>query len=192
MTTFLSQAARRALSVLGLTLCLSFTAHADKKIAGDLKLTSKPITSSELGDPGSLLSLKVVVQNGRDIDLPVRLIATKDRRLVVVPLARAYRNSEDQPTYEFELTSPIAELRYQFSLATSAQQAISTPLVEVRRSCLPNLTLVDPKADAPKDVGEKLKSLAVASRALELELDQYGSVMNQLTALKTLLPGGDS
>jgi hypothetical protein len=180
----------RCLRALGAAMVLAFLAllplpaFSQMTYSGPVEMYAENIDLYNLALPGTPFTVKVKLGNTRDTERRLRAIVVRDGRLAdVPPLKAAYLDEYDQPTYELQIFSPLAELSYQFVLYNPDGTFSTTPRHTVRRQCIPFIDIEQITLE-PKSQGEaRLDALVKLSRGLEREVAAYDTAVKLLQGM---------
>ncbi|MBN8548591.1 MAG: hypothetical protein J0M12_04670 [Deltaproteobacteria bacterium] len=137
--------------------------------------------------PGTPFVIKARLSNTKDTERRMRAFVVRDGRVSDVAPLKAYLDENDQPTYEIQMHSPLAELSYQLILYNPDGSFSSSPRVSLRRPCVPYIDLSKVKLE-PKSQGEaRLETLIKLSRGLEREVAGYDASLKILEDLSERL-----
>lgn len=154
--------------------------------APSIKLLATEISPSELPDPGVPMVIKARLTNTRTLKYVVRAMIVRDGRLAEVPTLKSYLNEKDLPTYEFQLSAPLAELTYRFIAYQDGGPTIASPQYAVRRKCLPSLELTEPTIQSEEPT-QQLRETFLKASSLAEEIEGYEHARLQLEELQKLL-----
>jgi hypothetical protein len=148
-----------------------------------------PTEANDLPSPGDPLIVSVVVNNTKSVDLPLRALFVIDGNLTPVALKRAYLNRFDEPTYEFELPSPVAEMSYQFVLPQDNAAPITTKRFIVQRECVPRELDLLPQIETTSDGSARMRLQIEKSESLRIEIRRYEQLLSLLDEIDKLTDG---
>lgn len=159
----------------GITAANSSTSAVSQGTVVDsqIKISHTPLTPDTLPFPGQPIDINVLLSGTGDFRSRLRGFAVIDGRILEVSPTRAFLNDYDQPTYEFSLISPLAEISYHFVLELGDGQFVASPRYTVRRSCIPKIEpadLVDANSLQPRD---QVGALLEQSTLLNFDLQSY-------------------
>lgn len=177
----------RALGVIVLLAFLALVptpAFSQMTYSGPVEIYAEHVDLHNLPLPGTPFTVKVKLGNTRDTERRLRAIVVRDGRLAdVPPMKAAYLDEYDQPTYELQIFSPLAELSYQFVLYNPDGTFSTTPRHTVRRQCVPFIDIEKITLE-PKSQGEaRLDALVKLSRGLEREVAAYDTAVKLLQSM---------
>ena len=142
--------------------------------------------ASQLPAPGSQLELAVVLKNTKEVDRKLRVFMVKDGQMMNFSLASAKYSLQEEPTYTFQVSSPLGELFYQFVLSNPDGTYSISERYFIRRNCIPNIEPAPSKVSNQAQGDKGLQELAAQRAALARDIESYESVralLNQLTKL---------
>jgi hypothetical protein len=137
--------------------------------------------------PGTMVPVRVSLKNTRDSDRKLRGFFSIDGRVMEIALEGARFSEAEEPTYEFQIPSPVAQVTYQFVLYNPDQTFVVTPRYVVKRSCTPDLALAAESVDAKLKGDKKITALISTSKGLERDIESYEHVLKLLDEIKGLL-----
>lgn len=164
----------------------------------------KHIQPKEIPPPGAPMSFEVELVNSPEARRPLRMYAVRDGRAIEATIAEATYNSKERPTYTFEISAPIVEIRYQFFLgeppapaddkAPRSETVIESPEYTLQRPCVPasalhNVTTSETATKEILDASQDLKSIIIKSRQIEEEgaaLEQARIQLEQILKVTSL------
>jgi hypothetical protein len=157
--------------------------------SGKADIIHDPILASELPAPGSAMQLKVKLTNTRDTERKLQALITADGRLYELAPTKSYLDEFDQPTYEFDLYSPLAEISYQFILSNPDKSHVVSDRFQLRRSCIPRIDTSG--LDLEKGQGEeRLHALVKTAEGLSREIATQETAQKLVDELLANLGGG--
>jgi hypothetical protein len=137
--------------------------------------------------PGKPLVLSAELQNTRDFNLPVRLLAVRDGKLYEVAVPRGVLSVQDRPQYQVSLPAPLAEISYQFIVSLPDGNTASSKRYIARRSCLPDTVPAEGEIQEDLEGSERFNQLLVDNKRLEREIDNLERAASELDALSELI-----
>lgn len=168
--------------------------------------TLKHTQPKAIPPPGTPITFEVELVNSPEARRPLRMYAVRDGRAIETTIPEATYNIKERPTYSFEITAPIVEIRYQFFLGEPPaptddktqrnETIIESQVYSLQRPCVPasalhNVTTSETAAKEIIDASQDLKSIIVKSRQIEEEgaaLEQARVQLEQIlkiTAIST-------
>lgn len=159
------------------------TVFAQAAVAGPVEIFPEQLNLQTLPLPGAPIIVKAKLSNTKDTERRLRALVVRDGKLSDVAPLKSYLDEYDQPTYEMQFFSPLAELSYQFVLYNPDGSFSTTPRLSVRRNCIPFIDLNKIKLE-PKSQGEaRLEALVKLSRGLEREISTYDVALKIIDSL---------
>lgn len=143
----------------------------------------------ELPYPGQPITLMARLTNTRETGRPLRVALVKDGKFLDLDAKEAYLDENDRPTYKAVIPAPIGDMSYQFILYAPDGTALISSRYQVRRNCLPNISLAE--GEVPADVRgvERLRRLYLESEALKNDLIGYEQVLKVVAELQEAVKG---
>lgn len=150
-------------------------------------IVSQPLVADKLPEPGNRMTVSFTLSNTRQLVRTVRALVSRDGRMVEVPVTKSYLNEKERPTYEFEITAPIAELSYRFIAYEDGKPALISQEFAVRRKCLPSLELTDLNINTDNTPSQQIKEMFLKAGELGDEIEHYEKALQHLATLQKLL-----
>ena len=199
----IAAAARASLLVGALSISLgSFFVPLSPAIAAPpalqkkaLSLSHPPADPKTLPPPGSKLKLTTFLNGSQRFEQPMRILATRDHKLLDIWLPTGRLDMAERPYYETEIHAPEHRLSYRFMWYSPDGTTVTSPEYTVERSCRYPLTQI-PSDEAMYDSTEKgeaaeTERLFHISEALNREITAYqeatrllGELRNKFNALQ--------
>lgn len=121
---------------------------------------------------GEMLVLKIFLKKSKVIDLPIRLVAVLDDKLIDVPFQSGTLTSDDKAAYTIEIPSPVKYIKYQFVGLNEDKKLFSSSWYSINRGCNLNTTPISVSADELQ-YNDNLDELFRTSQMLEHEIKAY-------------------
>lgn len=178
----------RFLKLCALALTLFTTSLA---VAEELSIFHDPPAGGDISELGSTITLTAVVKGTRDFSYPGKLFLVRDGRLMEVPLQGTI-DTRDRVTYSAEVTVPVAEMSYYFSVfPPDGAPMISSIRYAVRRPCLPSIEFAPPIQTESEEVNANpVRAAHEQAIALQNDITQLEAVIASLDAIKVVLKRG--
>lgn len=160
----------------------------DAKMAAPI-LVHQPIPMGKLPPPGAAIKLKVQVQNVHGPQLKARAFVVRDGRLLDVALTTLELDDAENVTYSADVNAPLVDISYQFIVYNNNGPVAASPRYSARRECLPKIDLINIETPTSPSLQEKVEALIRQSKSLEVELNTFERVLQQLDQLTALTKG---
>jgi hypothetical protein len=156
--------------------------------AKQLEIGHKVPSAKSLPSAAIMMPLVVELKGTKSIDQKIRLVGSRDGKLIDIVFPRGTLNVADVPTYKLDIPAPIAMLSYQFVIHQPDGTLTSTPQFTLKRSCIQTFK-VD-VADTQKDSSFKrdVATLVAKARTLEQETSNLDTALRLLDEIKSNLP----
>lgn len=154
-------------------------------VFADVVIQHTPALPKDLPAPGGTVSISVSLAGTKDLNQPLKAYIVRDGQVTELVDREATFDQNDQPSYQFSFTAPLAELTYQFVLFQKGGTPKASDRFSIRRPCLPAVSVmeIDPKASE----GARLQGLAISSDQLLKYLANQDEALRLLDELKGLL-----
>lgn len=172
-------------TILGFSLLRTTSVAAQEK---PIEVVHKPLSTSSLPTAASTMPIIIELRNTKSTDRKIRLIGTRDGKLLDIVFPSGTLNMADAATYKLDVPAPIALMSYQFVVHQPDGSLTTTGRYVVKRPCIQTFK-VDP-AEGQKDGAFKREvgTLVSKSRTLEQETANLETAQKLLEEIKTLLP----
>jgi hypothetical protein len=157
--------------------------------APPVQVVHRPPDLQNLAPTVAWLPVVAELRNTKDVGLKVRLVGSRDGRLIDITLPKGNLNVNDYPEYRVEIPAPVAAMSYQFvvhqpdgSLATSQRFAI-------RRACVQNYRIEIPDNGGDVEFKRSVGELVSRAKSLERETLQLDASLKVVEELKKNIPG---
>jgi hypothetical protein len=162
------------------------TTSAAAATQSEIEIHHKAPLGQELPAPAQMMTIGVELKNTKSTELKVRLIASRDGKLLDVAFPPGFLNEIDNPLYQLKIPAPSAFLSYQFVVHESDGSLSTSQRFVVQRACVPKLA-VDVPSDIPDAVFRKeVSDLLVKAKQRERDTQNYDTALALLTDLKSL------
>lgn len=137
--------------------------------------------------PASMMSLEVRVSNTKATDLKIRLVASRDGKLLDIALPSAVLDASDVPVYKAEIPAPLAYLSYQFVIQRPDGTFDTTKRFVLKRPCIQNFTVAKATQGADADFKNAVNQLVSQAKSYERDTSNYETSLKLLDKLCALL-----
>lgn len=163
------------------------TASPAQADAGKITITHIPPQAQYLPHPSRIMELTAHLDGSKETNLPLRLVAVLDGRLLDTIAIESVWDYQDKPTYSFQLPAPQEEISYQFILLQNQEVITVSPRYRVRRTCKPDLEVVKNGVDEEQPLGSQSLKLYEITQKLDHELAAYEKSYQLLEDIERLL-----
>lgn len=172
-------------TTLGSSLLTTTVSAAQEK---PIEVVHKPLSGSGLPTAAATMPIVIELRNTKSIDRKIRLVGTRDGKLLDIVFPLGTLNMADAATYKLDIPAPIALMSYQFVVHQADGSLTTTGRYVVKRPCIQTFK-VDP-AEGQKDGAfrREVGTLVSKSRTLEQETTNLETAQKLLEEIKTLLP----
>jgi hypothetical protein len=144
------------------------------------------IPANIIPELGKKITLEVKLLQTKQFDIPIRLIAVSDGKLIDITKREGILDIADVPTYTFELMAPVENLSYSFSALGADGSSITTEKFTLDRQCQVDIKPVvatDTKKIKQNSPGDTKELTELSSRLL-LEIQAYESAITTFEEIK--------
>jgi hypothetical protein len=172
-------------TILGFSISGTSEVTAQEK---RIEIVHKPISANSLPTAAATMPIVVELRHTKAVDRKIRLVGTRDGKLLDIVFPSGTLNMSDAATYTLDVPAPIALMSYQFVVHQPDGSLTTTSRYVVKRPCIQTFK-VDP-AENQKDGAFKREvgTLVSKSRTLEQETTNLETAQKLLEEIKTLLP----
>ncbi|RMG45273.1 MAG: hypothetical protein D6719_00445 [Candidatus Dadabacteria bacterium] len=174
-------------SIFGLFAFASLLFVAPVKAQQQIQILHRPIGAENLPHPGNPISLLATLTGTGSVNLDVRALVVSDGRFVEVPFKKSFLDEYDRPVYQFDFVAPLTDMSYRFILKTSGDKIISSPRYEIRRKCVPKISLASFAAPKNPTEEERIKKLVREATFLEKDIRNYEAAVKLIEELQTII-----
>ncbi len=135
------------------------------------------------------LPVIVELRNTKDVALKIRLVGSRDGRLLDITLPRGNLNNQDYPEYRVEIPAPMAAMSYQFVLHQPDGTLATSQRFAIRRACVQNYRIEIPESGADVQFKRSVGELVSRAKSLERETIKLDASLKVLEELKKNIPG---
>lgn len=137
--------------------------------------------------PAFMIPLVVEIRNSRSTDLKIRLVASRDGKIMDVALPQGALNPSDNPVYQIQVPAPTHVFSYQFVIQDKDGSITSSKRFVVRRPCIQNYKVEVPRDAADAEFKQGVGELISKAKLLETTTTNYDTSLKLLEQLKTLV-----
>jgi len=134
------------------------------------------------------LPISVELRNTTDVNLTIRLVGSRDGRLLDLAFPKGALNANDNPRYEVEIPMPSAGMSYQFIVHRPDNTLVTSERFTIQRPCIQNFRTTVPEGSPDLEFKQKVGSLVSEVRLLEREISQLDAAHKALDELKRNIP----
>lgn len=170
---------------------LSFLPAAQSQEAASQKrieVVHKVPNAKSLPSAAAMMPLIIELKGTKSIDQKVRLVGSRDGKLIDIVFPRGTLNMADVPTYKLDLPAPIALLSYQFVIHQPDGTLTSTPQFTLKRPCIQTFKVDVPENQRDASFKRDVATLVAKSRTLEQETNNLDTALRLLDEIKSNLP----
>ena len=137
--------------------------------------------------PSQDLELVAKIKGTKDTEATLKIVVVRDGRSMEVLAQPGYLDEHDIPTYKTVIPSPVVEFSYHFILTSKDGSIVTSPNYFVKRDCIPNIELSQPKVPEEVIGNARLQELVASSKSLENDLSGYDSVIKLLEEIQRIV-----
>lgn len=152
-----------------------------------VQLVHQQPDSRSLPAPSFMIPLTLEVRNTRATDLRIRVVASRDGRIMDIGMPQGNLNQADNPVYQIEVAAPTYVLSYQFIIQDKAGNVTTSKRYVVRRPCIQNYKVDVPKDASDAEFKQNVGELISKAKILETTTANYETSLKLLEQLKTLV-----
>lgn len=165
---------RRLFCFLAVLAAAAWTprAYAQQAAQPPVAIVHTPLKPDKLLNipPGQPIVLTVALANTRNLHYQLRAAVVSDGRYLDITPPEAKPDIQDRPTWNVEVSAPLAELAYQFVITSPEGTGATSVRYSVRRSCIPNVEVAD-IGPHPEIAGyDSLQKMYTESQNLEADI----------------------
>lgn len=181
----IDQILRATLAFCLLMLSPSFLHAQTSKKGQQITINHTAMKPGELPYPGAELRISVTLGNTRNSQLILKGFFVKDGKVMEQDLDYFSTDNREQLVYSTTITSPLAELNYQFVLMDKGQVLSSSPRYTLRRQCLPDVSGVALDDTGTQDLNV-VERLQLQASKIQDEVQNFEKALSILDELKVL------
>jgi hypothetical protein len=154
-----------------------------------VQIVHRPPDLKNLPASAPWLQIVVELRNTKDVALKIRLVGSRDGRLVDITLPKGTLNTQDLPEYRVELPAPLAAMSYQFVLHQADGALVTSQRFAIRRTCVQNYRIEVAEDGGDVEFKRTVGDLISKAKSLERETLQLDASVKVLEELKKNIPG---
>jgi len=136
--------------------------------------------------PATMMPIAVEVRNTKKTDLKIRLVASRDGKMIDLAMPQGVLNVQDVPVYQVELPAPLAYMTYQFVAQTEDGTLVTTRRFILRRNCIQKFQVNVPDTVGDAEFRKNIADLVGKARSLERDTANYETALKLIDGLKVL------
>jgi hypothetical protein len=133
------------------------------------------------------MTMSVEVRNSRETALKVRLVASRDGKLLDIGLPPGAFNESDVPVYKVRLPAPVGVMTYQFVVQDKDGRFTVSDRFVLRRSCIPTYKFEVPPEASDAAFKQEVGALMSKAKNLEATTQHYENALRLIDDLRGLL-----
>lgn len=154
-----------------------------------VQVVHRPPDLKNLPASAPWLPIVLELRNTKNVALKIRLVGSRDGRLVDITLPKGNLNTQDYPEYRVELPAPLAAMSYQFVVHQADGTLVTSQRFAIRRSCIQNYQIEVAEDGGDVEFKRTVGELISKAKTLERETLQLDASLKVLEELKKNIPG---
>jgi len=174
------------------TVCFVGDPRIPRALAQDAKppiqVVHRPPDLQNLPQASPWLPVTIELRNTKDVNLKIRLVGSRDGRLLDITMPKGNLNVQDFPEYRVEIPAPMAAMSYQFVVHQPDGNLVTSQRFAVRRACVQNFRVEVTDTGADADFKRSVGELVAKAKGLERETLQLDASLKILEELRKTIP----
>jgi hypothetical protein len=136
--------------------------------------------------PQATLPMNIVAElkNSRQTDVTIRVVGSKDGRLIDIVMPKGELNTVDNAEYSLTIPAPVAVMSYQFVIHQPDGSVTTTKRFSIKRPCIQTFSVDEFKGDPDAEFKQKLGALVSELKTLESNTASYDEAFKILAEIK--------
>ena len=135
----------------------------------------------------TMIPLTIEIKNSNDVNLKIRLVASRDGKLIDVAMPQGTLNANDVPVFQIEIPAPLAYMTYQFVARAPDDSLITTKRFIIRRPCIQRFRVNIPDEVGDGEFKKTMGELVAQAKHLERDTTNYETTLKLITELRELV-----
>ncbi len=154
-----------------------------------IQIVHRPPDLKNLPTSAPWLPIVLELRNTKNVALKIRLVGSRDGRLLDISFPKGNLNTQDYPEYKVEIPAPLAAMSYQFVVHQADASLVTSQRYAIRRSCIQNYRIEIPDDGGDAEFKRTVGELISRAKVLERETLQLDASAKVLEELKKIIPG---
>ena len=159
------------------------TSHAAGP-AKPVQVSHRPLEANDIPPATTPMKIVAELKGSRLIDLTIRVVGSKDGKLIDVVMPTGQLNPADNAEYVLTLPAPIAAMSYQFVVHQPDGTITASKKFVSKRSCIQTFSVDDFKGEQDAEFKKKLSTLVSELKTLESNTLGYDEAYKILADIK--------
>ena len=145
-------------------------------------LNHTPLNGDALPNPGQKVLLSFLLPKVKDLSLKVRALVVIDGQAMDLTMNGSL-DELDRTGFKTEIRAPLHDLSYQFFISGLEKKGFRSKVYNVKRSCVPETTLVNPTLPSDISTVESARQMVETTKLLERDIEAYSSSVEIIKSL---------
>jgi hypothetical protein len=173
---------------LAVLLGISTEPTRAQEVGSAVKIVHSPPDLRIVETRQAWLPISLELRNTKSINTTIRLVGSRDGRLIDLSFPKGTLNANDNPEYKVEIPTPTSGMSYQFVIHQPDASLITSERFSIQRPCIQSFRVSVPENSPDFEFKQKVGDLVSRVRTLEREIAQLDGAYRSLEELKKNIP----